>query len=110
MGKQTSALDRLVQFTAQKQIPLVFINTPLTDEYLDGYRTRSEAEFLRYMVTQAERTPIMLFRNLGQLWPQNYDYFSDPSHLNRYGAYQVSQRLAQDPLIPWPQALPPKEK
>lgn len=110
VGKQTSALDRLVQFTAQKQIPLVFINTPLTDEYLDSYRTRSETEFLRYMVTQAERTPIMLFRNLGQLWPQNYDYFSDPSHLNRYGAYQVSQRLAQDPLIPWPQALPPKEK
>ncbi len=110
VGKQTAALDSLVQFTAQKQIPLVFINTPLTDEYLDSYRTRSETEFLQYMVTQAERTPVMLFRNLGQLWPQNYDYFSDPSHLNRYGAYQVSQRLAQDPLIPWPQALPPEEK
>ncbi len=109
VGKQTAALDSLVQFTAQKQIPLVFINTPLTDEYLDSYRTRSETEFLQYMVTQAERTPVMLFRNLAQLWPQNYDYFSDPSHLNRYGAYQVSQRLAQDPLIPWPQALPPEE-
>ncbi len=110
VGKQTAAFDSLVQFTAQKQIPLVFINTPLTDEYLDSYRTRSETEFLQYMVTQAERTPIVLFRNLGRLWPQNYDYFSDPSHLNRYGAYQVSQRLAQDPLIPWPQALPPAEK
>jgi hypothetical protein len=30
------------------------------------------------------------------------DYFSDPSHLNRYGAYTVSNQLAQDPMIPWP--------
>jgi hypothetical protein len=36
------------------------------------------------------------------LWPEVRSSFSDPSHLNRYGAIKVSQRLAQDPMIPWP--------
>jgi len=26
--------------------------------------------------------------------------------LNRYGAYQVAIRLAQDPMIPWPEPMP----
>ncbi len=43
-----------------------------------------------------------VFRNWNQLWPDKNEYFSDPSHLNRYGAAAVAQRLAQDPLIPWP--------
>ncbi|NJO53099.1 MAG: hypothetical protein HC840_31050 [Leptolyngbyaceae cyanobacterium RM2_2_4] len=45
--------------------------------------------------------PGFIFKDLGQLWLDQHDYFSDPSHLNRYGAYEISNRLAQDPLIPW---------
>ena len=44
----------------------------------------------------------LIFRDLSQLLLTKSDYFSDPSHLNRYGAYKVSNQLAQDPMIPWP--------
>ncbi|MEM8505948.1 MAG: DUF1574 domain-containing protein [Cyanobacteria bacterium P01_D01_bin.1] len=101
-GEQSDALRSLLRFTTEKEIPVVFVNTPLTDEYLDSYRTRAEDTFTQYMLQVAERYPDFTFRDLGQIWPQQYDYFSDPSHLNRYGAYQVSKRLSQDPLIPWP--------
>jgi hypothetical protein len=29
-------------------------------------------------------------------------YFTDPSHLNRYGAAAISNRLAANRQIPWP--------
>ena len=53
------------------------------------------------MLHLTNQEPGLLFRDLGQLWPKRHDYFSDPSHLNRFGAYQLSNRLAQDPIIPW---------
>ena len=105
-GKQTAALESLLRYATQKDIPVIFINTPLTDEYLDPQRTKAETSFLQYMVQTADSSQQFVFRDLGRLWPQRYDYFSDPSHLNRYGAYQVSSRLAQDPLIPWPEPRP----
>ena len=108
-GEQTDALRSVLRFAHEKDMPVVFVNTPLTDEYLDSHRSRSETLFQRYMLQTAERYSQFTFRDLGRLWPQRYDYFSDPSHLNRYGAYQVSQRLSQDPLIEWPQALPTGE-
>ncbi|NJN75278.1 MAG: hypothetical protein HC796_02225 [Synechococcaceae cyanobacterium RL_1_2] len=37
-------------------------------------------------------------------WQQKYELFSDPSHLNRYGAKQVALQLAQDPMLIWPQS------
>ncbi|MEL6814499.1 MAG: hypothetical protein AAFP03_06765, partial [Cyanobacteria bacterium J06598_3] len=88
-GKQANALNDLLYFTTEKDVPVIFINTPLTDEYLDSRRIKAEEEFLQFMLQKAERSPSMSFRDLGRLWPQRYDYFSDPSHLNRYGAYQV---------------------
>jgi hypothetical protein len=107
-GAQTEAFQSLLSFTQANNIPIVFVNTPLTDEYLDDYREDAEAEFLRYMFVLSTAESGFIFRDLGQVWPQRYDYFSDPSHLNRYGAYQVSNRLAQDPLIAWPQKAPPE--
>ncbi len=109
-GKQANALETLLSFASEKNLPIIFINTPLTDEYLDSHRTKAEDEFQHYLLKTAERSNMLTFRDLGQLWPQRYDYFSDPSHLNRYGAYQVSHRLAQDPMIPWPSALPAPEQ
>ena len=101
-GQQDEAFLSLLDFTQQQNIPIVFINTPLTDEYLDDYRQEAEAQFRRYMLEQSTTLAGFIFRDLGELWPQRYDYFSDPSHLNRYGAYQVSNQLAQDPMIAWP--------
>ena len=109
-GEQTNALDNLLRYTIPKQIPIIFINTPLTDEYLDNHRTQAEEIFTQYMVQVADQSNDFLFRDFGQIWPQRYDYFSDPSHLNRYGAYQVSTRLAQDPLIEWPEPIVEEEE
>jgi hypothetical protein len=102
-GVQSRALLNLLRYTQSQGIPLIFVNTPLTDEYLDTTRLEAEQIFQRYMLTLAAQESRFVYRDLAQLWPNRYDYFSDPSHLNRYGAYQVSNRLAQDPMIPWPQ-------
>ncbi|NEQ44480.1 MAG: DUF1574 domain-containing protein [Leptolyngbya sp. SIOISBB] len=104
-GEQTAAFEELLDYTQQQDIPVIFVNTPLTDEYLDGYRSDAEEEFQRLMLRYSATEADFIFRDLGQVWTSRYDYFSDPSHLNRYGAYQVSLRLAQDPMIPWPRAL-----
>ncbi|MFB2970001.1 DUF1574 domain-containing protein [Aerosakkonema sp. BLCC-F183] len=100
-GNQTSALESFLQFTQANQIPVVVINLPLTKEYLDPLRTKYEQEFQMSML-RLSLSRGFIFRNWSQLWPSRHDYFSDPSHLNRYGATAVSERLAQDPLIPWP--------
>ncbi len=102
-GQQSEAFQNLLSFTQAQGIPIVFINTPLTDEYLDEFRQEAEAEFLQHMLQLSTTESGFLFRDFAQLWPNRYDYFSDPSHLNRYGAYQVSNQLGQDPLINWPQ-------
>ena len=106
-GRQLSAFRRLLTHTQALNIPVAFVNTPLTDEYLDDYRMEAENDFLQFMLQFSATEDDFVFRDLGQLWTDRYDYFSDPSHLNRYGAYQVSDRLAQDPMIPWPYALDP---
>jgi hypothetical protein len=100
-GKQDAAFQEVLQFTQSRQIPLVFINMPLTAEYLDPVRKKSEQEFQKYMLRLAT-TPNFIYRDLSQLWPKTNDYFSDPSHLNRFGAYEVSKKLAIDPMISWP--------
>ena len=41
------------------------------------------------------------YRNLAEEWKTEHDFFSDPSHLNRYGAFAVANHIAKDPLIPW---------
>ncbi|TVQ05319.1 MAG: DUF1574 domain-containing protein [Leptolyngbya sp. DLM2.Bin27] len=106
-GQQSEAFDNLLSFTQSQGIPVVFINTPLTDEYLDDFRQEAESEFLRHMFTLSTTESGFLFRDFAQLWLNRYDYFSDPSHLNRYGAYQVSNQLGQDPLISWPRPANP---
>lgn len=104
-GEQMAAFEQLLDYTQAQGIPVIFVNTPLTDEYLDGYRSDAEADFQKLMLQYSATEADFIFRDLGQVWTNRYDYFSDPSHLNRYGAYQVSLRLAQDPMIAWPRAL-----
>lgn len=99
-GPQTESLQRIAEYVKQQGSALVFVNLPLSDDYLDVHRRKSETDFQQFMI-QAAATFGFTYRNLTTAWPTTQDYFSDPSHLNRYGAYAVSQQLAQDPLIPW---------
>lgn len=99
-GEQDAAFQQMLQFTQSQKISLVFINMPLTAEYLDPVRQKYEQEFQKYMLHLAIN-PNFIYRNLSDLWPKANDYFSDPSHLNRFGAYEVSKKLANDPMIPW---------
>lgn len=100
-GVQETALQSLLQHMQAHQKEVVFVNLPMTDEYLDSARLGYEQQFRDYMVSLSLRQPGFQFRDLGERWTTEYDYFSDPSHLNRYGAYAVSQQIAQDPLISW---------
>jgi hypothetical protein len=100
-GEQTVALKNMIEFTKVRNINLVFVNMPLTADYLDPVRTGYEQEFRQYMQQLAAQTGL-IFRDNSLLLPQARESFSDPSHLNRYGAVAVSKRLAQDPMIPWP--------
>ncbi|MEB3182048.1 MAG: DUF1574 domain-containing protein [Nostocaceae cyanobacterium] len=100
-GKQNVATQALLEYTQSQGIPLVFVNTPLTQVYLDAARQKYEQKFQQYMLDFATR-PGFIFRDLSLLFPQEHGNFSDPSHLNRYGAYEVSKKLATDPMIPWP--------
>ncbi|MDJ0800255.1 MAG: DUF1574 family protein [Calothrix sp. MO_167.B12] len=100
LGGQDAALQSVLELSQQEKITVVFVNMPLSAEYLDQFRTKYEQEFQQYMLGFATH-PNFVYRDLSQLWPKAYDFFSDPSHLNRYGAYEVSKKLANDPMIPW---------
>ncbi|MEH2312800.1 MAG: DUF1574 domain-containing protein [Nostoc sp.] len=100
-GEQDAAFQEVLQFTQSQKISLVFVNMPLTEDYLDPVRTQYEQEFQQYMLHLATN-PNFIYRDLSQQWSKLNDYFSDPSHLNRFGAYEVSKKLANDPMIPWP--------
>jgi hypothetical protein len=82
----------------------VFVNLPLTDQYLDPVRSEHEQQFKQSMLSLSmSESNGFTFRDLGDRWTTEHRYFSDPSHLNRYGAYAISKHLAQDPMIPWKQ-------
>ena len=99
-GKQQDALRNITSFTQARKISLVFVNLPLTSEYLDPRRSEHEDEFARSM-TEAATELKFTYRDLSRELDQQNALFSDPSHLNRYGAYVVAQHLAKDGLMPW---------
>jgi hypothetical protein len=99
-GEQDAAFQAVLEFTQAQKISLVFVNMPLTADYLDPVRTKYEQEFQQYMTSQVANSSL-IYRDLSQLFPQTSKNFSDPSHLNRFGAYEVSKKLANDPMIPW---------
>ncbi|MDJ0693451.1 DUF1574 domain-containing protein [Mastigocoleus sp. MO_188.B34] len=101
IGEQDIALQRMLKYTALRKVSVVFINMPLTSDYLDPIRSKYEEYFQTYILNISKANNNFIFRDLTELWPEKNDYFSDPSHLNRYGAYKVSKKLAVDPMIPW---------
>ncbi len=99
-GSQDAATRQTIDFLHQKQIPLIFVNVPLSDRYLDGTRQKYEFTFKQYMQKFAT-TGKLQFVDLVGLWMQDYNFYSDPSHLNRVGATQVSTYLARNAPIDW---------
>ncbi len=100
MGTQDAATRQTVEFLQRQQIPLVFVNVPLSDRYLDNTRQKYELAFKEYMQTFASAGKLQ-FVDLVGLWMQDYSLYSDPSHLNRSGAKQVSTYLARTAPIDW---------
>jgi hypothetical protein len=88
----------------QQKIPLVFVNLPLTQDYLDSVRQTREQQFQQWMQRQVGEG--FVFIDLGRQGLTENQYFADPSHLNRYGAAAVSRQLAANSQIPWPQPRP----
>jgi hypothetical protein len=99
-GVQHQAVERIITLLSQRKIPLVFVNTPLSDIYLDKFRQQYELQFKEY-VRGLERMEYLSFVDLDGLLNRQYDRFSDPSHLNQWGASEVSRYLSQTNLIPW---------
>ena len=100
-GEQTNATVNLLNFLNQHQVSLLFVNMPLTEDYLDPIRMEHELTFQKYMLSLALKHGF-IFRDFSQEWPNEHQLFSDPSHLNALGAQRITERLSQDPLIPWP--------
>jgi lysophospholipase L1-like esterase len=101
-GEQTAATVAIARFARAHRVPLVFVNLPLSGEYLDTVRNRYERQFRQHMQQLASREGF-LFRDLLNRWPTQHDYYADPSHLNQNGARAVALQLVADPNIPWPQ-------
>ena len=102
-GTQATALSSVVNFTKSRNIPLIFVNLPLSDSYLDSVRWSAEEEFHVWMQRQAQQNGFK-FLNFNLYQPQlaKNQYFFDPSHLNRYGASAVARYIAASNSIPWP--------
>lgn len=101
-GSQEQAFRSILEFVNARRIPLVFVNLPLTDRYLDSVRWSADQQFAWWMQGFANRYGFTFINlNLSTQLARN-EYFVDPSHLNRYGASAVARRLAGDRSIPWP--------
>jgi Protein of unknown function (DUF1574) len=99
-GNQSHALKEIINLLAARKIPLVFVNLPLSDIYLDKFRLQHETKFKEYMqkLTDSQQ---LTFIDMDGLLAKQYDQFSDPSHLNQAGAVAVSDYLTQTRSIPW---------
>jgi hypothetical protein len=99
-GVQTVSLGATTQFLQTLDIPLVFVNLPLSSDYLDSTRLGYERQFQRFLQTQADQGAFVLV-DLLEIWRWQSHLFADPSHINRYGAREIARLLATDGRIPW---------
>ncbi len=107
-GVQTVSLMATTQFLQSQTIPLVFVNLPLSNDYLDEVRLGYEREFQQFLQDRASQGSFILV-DLLEAWRWKSHLFADPSHINRYGAREISRLLASDRRIPWAQIAPPAE-
>ncbi|MGB3312475.1 MAG: hypothetical protein WBG32_22220 [Nodosilinea sp.] len=107
-GVQTVSFEAMTQFLRAQNIPLVFVNLPLSNDYLDGVRLGYERQFQQFLQGWANQGTLTLV-DLLEEWRWQSHLFADPSHVNRYGAREVARLIAIDSRIPWPSAPPAPE-
>ncbi len=100
IGSQDRSLQQTIDLLASHKIPLVFVNVPLSDIYLDQFRRQHETTFKQYMQNLMD-SHRLTFVDMDGFLSKQYDRFSDPSHLNQFGASDVSKYLAETADIPW---------
>ncbi len=102
-GSQAIAVRRLLEYIRTRQIPVVFVNLPLTTDYLDPVRLRYEGQFHRALQRwSSDGLHVVNFVTPELKGLQQPHYFADPSHINAQGAIAVSDQLAQLSYLPWP--------
>jgi len=99
-GVQTVSLRAIAAFARTHDIPLVFVNLPLSEDYLDDTRLAYEQQFQQFLIREAEAGGFTVV-DLLRAWSNQNNIFADPSHLNRIGAAQVAIRVSEDKTIPW---------
>ncbi len=99
-GAQTSALRAIATFAKDRNLPLVFVNLPLSNDYLDDTRLGYERQFQQYLRREA---PVGGFTvvDLLEQWRGQNRFFADPSHLNQDGAAQLARQLVRSTQIDW---------
>ena len=108
-GVQTSSLRAIAAFAREIEIPLIFVNLPLSSDYLDETRLSYEQQFQQYLQREATLGEFTVI-DLLQQWPTQNHFFADPSHLNQIGAAQIAIQLAEDTTIPWDVLSPDGEE
>ena len=98
-GVQRLSLEAMVTFLQDRRIPLVFINLPLSNDYLDPARLRHEREFQAFLETH-HRAGGMVVIDLLEHWRWQSHFFADPSHINLYGARKLAGLIADHPRFP----------
>lgn len=99
-GVQALSLEAVASLLRDNNIPLVLVNLPLSDDYLDSVRLSYERQFQNYLKQQANQNGFTLIDLLEQ-WRSRNQLFADPSHLNRFGALEMGKQLAANKQIPW---------
>lgn len=94
-GRQLAATERVAQWASKRNIPLVIVNLPVTNTYLDDSRRLYEDRF-RNQMQRLARSQRFTFVDLATVptLAQNR-YFADPSHLNQLGAIAVATELGK---------------
>ena len=92
-GAQAEATRRLLDFAEANDIAVTLVPLPLTVEYLDSTRSPFETEFRQFFARLARNYGRVTTLDLPRTRP-NRD-FEDPSHLNRFGAAEVTRAVAR---------------
>jgi hypothetical protein len=97
-GAQTASLQSLLTYLQNQDIPLIYVNLPLSGDYLDAFRMTYERQFQQFLQAQSQPPGVTVLDWVTQ-WLNRNDLFADPSHLNQAGAATVAQQLARNRLL-----------
>lgn len=94
-GKQAEAFQSVIRFANQRRVPLILVNLPLTELYLDPTRRTYEKQFQVHMEALARSRQWTFIDLMGQQDLKQNRYFEDPSHINRYGAAAIAAWISK---------------